>query len=312
MKKQKTTAILICLIVVAAAFGFSACASIASAEQQGSIDAQVQTAAAATLVQYMIETEVAVQAQALVAEPVVQPQQTDTPAPTATLAPTETAQPTAVPTLEPPAPTSLPTLPPAPVQAAAAPKIIADLNTNCRAGPSTRYTVETIFLKGSQSSVEGRNTTKNWWYIIDPNNSSNFCWVWAGSTTVVGDTSSLAVVDAPAFATTTTTYPYYNYNYNPNFCNPYNCYAPPNVYYDPFGCINYPNWQTCKPNQWWSNCTPNIYCNCKPVCKNPCKKSNCPPLTQVNYKNYCKNYPKCCSLWNNKKPVFDPFTIVYQ
>jgi hypothetical protein len=278
MKKRHIIAtILISLFVISGIAGFSACTSIPLGGQKGGMEAQVNTAVAATLIQQLVETKVAAQSIALISDSAAQAQATETPLPTPTPVPTESAQPTVAATAEVAQPTATTYLTPtAPASPASSPKIIADQNTNCRVGPSTGYAIQTYFLKGAESTVEGRDKGKDWWYIVSPDEASEYCWVWDGSTTVVGDTSTLPVVEAPAGA-------------NTEACNP-NYYC--NAYY-PYGCWNYyPNYCG-KPVNWWL-CCPYANCVCKPVYHNPCKKWGCPPVTVVNYHNYCKNYPKCC------------------
>jgi hypothetical protein len=288
MKKQHSTAILIGLIVIAGGLALSACAAVASAQQMGSMEAQVNTAVAATLIQQAVETKVAEQSVALADEPAEQQAQ-------ATQAPTPTPTATPVPT-QPPPPTAAPTT--APTQAAAAaapgPTIIADQNTNCRAGPGTGYTVLTYFIEGAESTVEGRDSTKDWWYIVSPDDPSERCWVWEGSTTVVGDTSTVPVVAAPASPSYQAGTWYYGcYAHYPFSCvkYPYNVCNPKNCWNQCVFCI--PVQTYCNENSWWW-CNAYGYCTCKPVCQDPEKPASCPPITEVNYKNYCKNYPQCC------------------
>ena len=301
MKKQHVLAtIIICLIVISGVIGFSACASIVSAEPQGGIEAHVNTAVAATLVQYMIETKVAAQTIALVSQPAVQVQATEPPVPTATPVPTEPTPPTAAPAAEvvQPSPTAIP------VQVSGL-KIVADQNTNCRVGPSTGYRIVTYFKKGSESSVEGRDKNKGWWYIVNPSDSSEFCWVWDGSTTVKGDTSTLPVVAAPTGESLKASNIFQDYNvYDPYGWNGYDGYGYDNwIFYPNNYCGKTINWgknfncktniKNCSPVNW-NPCKTYLNCTCKPTWQNPCKKSSCPAMTPVNYKNYCNKYPTCC------------------
>ena len=300
MKKQYILAtIIISLLIIIGGVIFSACASVAAVGQTSGIEAQVNTAVAATLIQYMVETKVAAQSVALASTPVGQAQATQPPAPTPTPLPTEPAQPTVAATAEAAQPTaSVPPTPTAPPPPPSGPMITADQNTNCRAGPNTAYAVQTYFVEGSVSTVEGKDTGMDWWYIVSPDDSSEFCWVWEGSTTVQGDTSTVPVVAAPSDVYPKTSNPYYVWN----------IYKP----YNPYGCTNYyPNccgkkaccnpYVACKPSQqycnpyYWGTCYPYVNCTCKPVYQNPCKKGGCPPITEVNYKNYCKKYPQCCN-----------------
>lgn len=303
MKKRPILATLIGLLILIGGIGLSACASSAFAGQKGGADSYIATSVAATLVQHMIETDVAAQSTALFGAPVAQVQATTQP-PTPTLAATATPLPTL-------APTDVPTaIPPTLAQPTALPAsvtfptITADQNTNCRVGPGTRYAVASGFLKGAVSTVQGRDTTKDWWYIVSPTTPGQFCWVWDGSTTVVGDTSTLPVVNASVadvYASNTydpydgydpSGYGWYGYGfYGYNNCQswPSYCCGKKNCCINK--CCNNNNWQGCNWGDWW-NCGS---CGCAPVFNyNPCKHSNCPPVTEVNYKNYCKKYPKCC------------------
>jgi uncharacterized protein YgiM (DUF1202 family) len=296
MNQHHKTAIVLSLFLFCAALGVSACASLAaSAQPQGGLEAQVNTAVAATLVQHIIETKVAAQSTGMGFEAAPAVQATQAPAPTSTPVPT-LPPPTAVPpTAVPPTPVPPTAPPPPPATLSSAPKIVADENTNCRVGPSTSYAVVASFMKGTESWVYGMDQGKNWWYIVQPNNSSAYCWVWEGSTTVYGDTSTVAVVAAPAGTYPTTGDVYYNYNYGYatyNNCYPYGCN---DYYYNDCGYNPYHYYGSCYP-YYWGACTKYNYnyCTCKPNCKNPCKKNNCPPLTTVNYKKYCQNYPACC------------------
>lgn len=295
MNKQHSTFICISLIVIVGGLALSACAAAASAQPAGSLEAQVNTAVAATLIQQAVETKVAeaAAAEAPAAEqagaPANKPAEQQA---QATQAPTPTATP--VPT-QPPPPTATPTAAPAqPAAAASGPTITADQNTNCRAGPGTGYKVLTFFVKGAQSTVVGRDSTKDWWQIVNPDDSGERCWVWEGSTTVVGDTSTVPVVAAPAAPS----YQAGAWTYGWNVCcpsgwakHPYNACKKKDCWQQCVFCFPIPT--TCDEDSWWW-CNAYGYCTCKPVCADPWKPANCPPVTQVNYRNYCKNYPQCC------------------
>jgi hypothetical protein len=300
MKKEHFLTVIDSVVIISGVIILSACASVAAVGQTGGLEAQVNTAVAATLIQYMVETQVAATSVALALPPAGQAQATQPPPPTPTPVSTEPAPPTVAPTVAAPQPTAppppSPTAPPPPPPSG--PTITADQNTNCRVGPSTGYAVKTYFVEGSASTVEGKDAGMDWWYIVSPDDTSENCWVWEGSTTVQGDTSSVPVVAAPSG---TEPKPYSTY-YAWNVYKPYNAY----------GCTNYssyccgkaaccgkvvvckPNQNYCNPYPWWT-CNPNVNCTCKPVYQNPCRKGGCPPITEVNYKNYCKKYPQCCN-----------------
>jgi hypothetical protein len=125
-----------------------------------------------------------------------------TPTPTETLAPTWTpiySSPTipviVVPTVLVVTATPYGVVPP--VSGGGQPTIIARVNSNCRAGPSSLYLRLGYLLVGESSIVLGRNSDWSWWYIREPRRNL-LCWVWAGSTSVQGDTASLPIVKTTA------------------------------------------------------------------------------------------------------------------
>ena len=204
-KKPIAVFVIISLMVIIGGIGLSSCAPVAAVQPQSEVETYINTAVSATLVQYLIETKVAAQASQEPAELIAQAQPTETPLPTPTSVPP--IVPTA--TSESPTPTSVPTAVPIPV-AAADIQIYADLNTNCRFGPGKTYAISGTFLKGTTSKVHGRDSTKNWWYIVHPSQSGQFCWVWDGSTTIQGDPSGLQVVEAPTVSYVQTSNYYYD------------------------------------------------------------------------------------------------------
>jgi len=75
--------------------------------------------------------------------------------------------------------------------------IRANVDTNCRLGPSTLYDIVGYLLADRQSEVQGRNDSQTWWYIENPGKSGAFCWVWGQTTNVQGDVSLLPVINPP-------------------------------------------------------------------------------------------------------------------
>jgi hypothetical protein len=293
MKPQRIiTPIILCICLIAGGILIAACTP-ALASPQKDDQSIIETAVAATLVQYIIETKVAAQSINLELQATSQVQPTSTPAPTETPLPVVTEAPTAIP----PTPTLVPTAIPLPQSALAPltasttlPEAYANMNTNCRAGPSLYYKVVSYLIEGASSPIHGRDSRGAYWYIEHPTKTGQFCWVWTGSTTAIGDTSKVPLVEAPIVDEN-----YYSGNYGS--CNPYDPYCNSSWYGGyTSGYSNYcfPNFiYNCKPNQWWC-CKPVIKWICQFPWKNPCKKSGCPPVTEVNYKSYCTKYPKCC------------------
>jgi hypothetical protein len=286
MKNRRLyTPIILCLFVIGGGVLFGACTAANAAQPVTGVQSEIETAVAATLMQYMIETKVAAEATKIFG--VAEAQPTSTP-----LSPTATATPLPTATQPPPAPTQAPPMPTPTTATAGRPIITAMGDTNCRRGPSTQYIIDTIFAEGSTSEVHGRDSGWDWWYIENPNTPGAYCWVWDESTVVQGDASNVPVVQAPD----TSTY------YTGDVSNNYYAYNPYGAYYTyPCGTfVNGVKMPKCKPknnvcykNNWW-NCNAYYYCSCKLVWKDPCKKGGCPPVTNVNFVNYCDNYPKCC------------------
>jgi hypothetical protein len=300
MVKSRILPLIVICFIILGGIAFAACSSLVTGSQQPGLESEINTAVAATLVQYIIETKVAEQSVAVVSNPIQQqPQDTSTPVPTETPVPTATPLPPTV--------TTAPVAPAVASPVTSLPKISAEQNTNCRLGPSTAYRIDGSFKLGSVSYIHGKDSSKFWWYIEHPNKSDAYCWVWYGSTNVEGDTSSVPVVAAPANTKTSNIFgdysvydPYDGY-YDPYGYGVYNPYGFP---FNPYYCGKFVNgvlYPKCKPVEYtckkvnWIYCgNAVINCKCTVKFKNPCKKNGCPPITQVNFKNYCKNYSGCC------------------
>lgn len=85
------------------------------------------------------------------------------------------------------------------------PLINAELDTRCRLGPSTVYSVVGFLLTTEQSTVQGKDSGGEWWLIENPKKPGTSCWVWGGSTQVSGDTAALPVITPPPTPTFTAT-----------------------------------------------------------------------------------------------------------
>jgi hypothetical protein len=154
------------------------------------------------LATYVAET---VQAQATLASntPELPVPSTPTDTPVLTVLPTETqtvlAENTPTPTDSPATATVTATL------TSSVPLINAEQDTRCRLGPSTVYAVVGFLLTTEQSTVHGKDSGGEWWYIENPKKPGANCWVWGGSTQVSGDTGSLPVITPPPTPTFTAT-----------------------------------------------------------------------------------------------------------
>lgn len=102
--------------------------------------------------------------------------------------PTET--PTATATL-----TQTPTLTEAPTLTPTVQVVMLQItgNTNCRRGASTYFPVITTFSAGTLLEVLGRNPAGDYFYVRQPEQNGQACWIWDEFATVLGDTGSLQV-----------------------------------------------------------------------------------------------------------------------
>ena len=76
-------------------------------------------------------------------------------------------------------------------------KIIGLESTNCREGPLSDYEIVGALGQGESSIVHGTNADKSWWYIENLQRPGEYCWVWAATTQVSGDTNTLELVQPP-------------------------------------------------------------------------------------------------------------------
>ncbi|MBI5955298.1 MAG: hypothetical protein HY865_26885 [Chloroflexi bacterium] len=85
------------------------------------------------------------------------------------------------------------------------PLISVSTPTNCRNGPGKVYVMEGALLVGEVAEVYGRDPTNNYWYIRNPNDATQFCWVWGKYATVTGPFAFLPVFTPPPTPTATLT-----------------------------------------------------------------------------------------------------------
>ncbi len=105
---------------------------------------------------------------------------TVTPTPTITQTPTDTLTPTP-----------------------SVPMVSVTLNTNCRFGPGLVYEYLGALLEGESAEIHGINPGGNFWYIENPDNPGEYCWITAAYAQVSGDTSAVPVLTPPPTPTYT-------------------------------------------------------------------------------------------------------------
>lgn len=71
------------------------------------------------------------------------------------------------------------------------PMISVSLNTNCRKGPGRSYDFLGALLIGETEEVVALSTVPNYWYITNPDQPGEFCYLWGEYATVVGNTEAL-------------------------------------------------------------------------------------------------------------------------
>lgn len=83
------------------------------------------------------------------------------------------------------------------------PTIHSTVNTNCRSGPGMEYEVVGALMPDQKSEVHGISRAGGYWYILNPNGSPKYCWVWMDTTVVEGNTNYLPYIEIPPTPGTT-------------------------------------------------------------------------------------------------------------
>lgn len=91
-------------------------------------------------------------------------------------------------------PLPLPTLTPTAVIISA--QVTAEI-INCRLGPSTIFETVTEIQQGKTLRVTGRNDASTWFYVHDPGNPGNFCWVSSDVTQITSEANILPIIPPP-------------------------------------------------------------------------------------------------------------------
>jgi hypothetical protein len=170
------------LLVLVVLFGVVACV----VPTVSLVDPSAQATSLAQTVQAMIAATQ--QASCATAAPtgaplVVPPSASYTPvSPTSTLIPSQTQTATVTPTLA-----VITTVTPL------LPQIGVSVPTNCREGPGTVYSIVGYLLVGEAVQIYAREPSGTWWYIRNPDQDSEFCWVSGKYATTSGQTAYLPI-----------------------------------------------------------------------------------------------------------------------
>lgn len=197
MNTQRALWIVISIILGMAVL-LSSCAPIAAPMTIVDMQAEIDAAVKATVIAMTVEEQMAAgEEQVQVAAQEQQPTATEVP-------PTETPLPSPTPTATATNPPAEPTNTPQPTATLIAEfsesssvLISADVNTNCRLGPSRAYRVDGYLLTNEESTVHGQDSGEDWWYIANPTKDEKYCWVWRETTDVQGSTENLPVIEPP-------------------------------------------------------------------------------------------------------------------
>jgi hypothetical protein len=84
-------------------------------------------------------------------------------------------------------------------------KIYMSENSNCRTGQSASFKRLAIIMKGEEAEVVGRDITGDYFYIRQPDQPMDFCWIWNAYATPSGPINSLPVFTSVPTATPTET-----------------------------------------------------------------------------------------------------------
>lgn len=102
------------------------------------------------------------------------------------------------PTFEIPTPAPTHTSAPSPTPTEISARVSVTKNTNCRTGPSTDYAVKTTLPAGTEVEVLGRNTGSDFYYVQDPNDPGEGCWIWSQLAAIISGEIVMLPVFTPA------------------------------------------------------------------------------------------------------------------
>ncbi|MDX1378204.1 MAG: SH3 domain-containing protein [Anaerolineales bacterium] len=77
------------------------------------------------------------------------------------------------------------------------PMISVSVDTNCRVGPGAIFERVGILLVGETAEIVGREPRGEYWYIRNPDEGAEFCWVWGEYATITGNTLPLLYLSPP-------------------------------------------------------------------------------------------------------------------
>jgi hypothetical protein len=76
------------------------------------------------------------------------------------------------------------------------PRIMASINTNCRAGPGEEYFFKGVLRGGDTADVLGKSVLPDYWFVTHPDLPPGGCWIWGDSEAFSGDLDQIPVFTA--------------------------------------------------------------------------------------------------------------------
>jgi len=71
------------------------------------------------------------------------------------------------------------------------------LGANCRYGPGEAWEVSSSIPPGTTATVKGKNVDFSWWYVSDPLNPDDSCWVASSVVETAGNLNFLPIIEPP-------------------------------------------------------------------------------------------------------------------
>jgi hypothetical protein len=68
---------------------------------------------------------------------------------------------------------------------------------DCRSGPAVGFRSVDLIVSGQTATITGKNLDGTWWYVKDPKDPTNLCWVPNDQATTSGNLTNLPVVPMP-------------------------------------------------------------------------------------------------------------------
>jgi hypothetical protein len=80
-----------------------------------------------------------------------------------------------------------------------------DLGVNCRYGPGEEWEAVSSLLPETMTEIKGRTINTKWWYVSDPINFGEFCWVAYDVVETAGNLNVVPIVEPPMASVTEVT-----------------------------------------------------------------------------------------------------------